>query len=169
MEVRKRGPFRSMAEFVNRDLAGSADEQQRGALQAALDLTLNDNLPESVALPATTANGGNFHAPAADSNQGGGQAGYLMQGDLLQALGPVLQARSDYFKIRAYGEARDSSGNVTAQAWCEATVQRQPEYVSPENKAFESETGGDTLTATNRIMGRRFMIARFRWLSPSEI
>ncbi len=168
-EVRKRGPFRSMADFVNRDLDGSEAEQQRGALQAALDLTLNDSLPESAALPATTANGGAFHAPPADSNQGGGQAGYLMQGDLLQSLGPILQARSDYFKIRAYGEAHDPEGNVIAKAWCEATVQRQPEYVSPENEAFESEARGDTLATINKAMGRRFKITRFRWLSPTEI
>jgi len=41
-EVKARGPFRSLAEFVNRSPNGTADQQRKGALQAALDLTINN-------------------------------------------------------------------------------------------------------------------------------
>ena len=50
-EVKARGPFRSMAEFVNRKLNGTADQQRKGALQAALDLTVNN--PAATSAPST--------------------------------------------------------------------------------------------------------------------
>jgi len=79
---------------------------------------------------------------------------------------------------RAYGEALDSAGKVTARAWCEAVVQRVPEYLDPANPpeeparrlqadgSFEDNPG---LTRTNRRFGRSFHIVDFRWLSAGEI
>lgn len=49
--------------------------------------------------------------------------------DVLQVIGPVISARSDTFRIRSYGEAIDPAGKTVASAWCEAIVQRTPEYV----------------------------------------
>ena len=90
-----------------------------------------------------------------------------MQGDVLQSLGPVLQARSDYFRVRAYGEAVDAGGKVIARAWCEAFVQRGAGYVDSTDR---SETHVDLLTKIeNKTFGRRFELVSFRWLAPREI
>ena len=78
-----------------------------------------------------------------------------------------MQVRSDYFRIRAYGEAKDKSGNVVAKAWCEAFVQRSADYADPSEKP---ETATLALTSTaNTTFGRQFRIVSFRWLSPTEI
>ena len=48
-EVKSRGPFLSMSDFVNRRLNDTdLEHQQRGALQAALDQTVNQNIAGSM-------------------------------------------------------------------------------------------------------------------------
>ncbi|MCU0796827.1 MAG: hypothetical protein MUF31_12940 [Akkermansiaceae bacterium] len=91
---------------------------------------------------------------------------WLTQADVLQAIGPIISPRSDTFVIRTCGEARDSSGNLLARAYCEAVVQRQLEYVDPSNPPDARDS---SLSAVNRSFGRRFSIVSFRWLSPDEI
>ena len=91
---------------------------------------------------------------------------WVTQADVLQAIGPVIAPRSDTFVIRTCGEARDDSGRVLARAYCEAVVQRLPEYVDPANAP---DARGAALSPVNRIFGRRFSITSFRWLSPDEI
>jgi hypothetical protein len=135
-EVKDRGPFRSMAEFVNRNPgAGNVQHQRKGALQAALDRTVNSGLPSTVGKTATQPTGNQFSAAVSDENSSVGSASYLMQGDVLQSLAPVLQVRSDYFRIRTCGEALDGNGKVIARAWCEAYVQRTAEYVDSRDQA----------------------------------
>ena len=57
-EVKERGPFRSMAEFVNRNPnAGDTRHKLKGCLQAALDSTINKGLPSSVGNAATSPKG----------------------------------------------------------------------------------------------------------------
>ena len=47
----------------------------------------------------------------------------------MTALAPVLFPRSDTFVIRSYGEAvNPATGAAEGRAWCEATVQRVPDY-----------------------------------------
>ncbi len=95
--------------------------------------------------------------------------GYLMQADILQAIGPVISARSDTFVIRAYGDVKDglaTGGNsITARAWCEAVVQRLPEYTDPSLQP-EASPASDSI---NDRFGRRFRILSFRWLSSDEL
>jgi hypothetical protein len=167
-EVKARGPFRSLAEFVNRNPSASNSEHRRkGPLQAAIDRTVNLGLPASVSDGPAQKPSGPFSNAIRGESQAVGHAGYLMQGDLLQSLGPILQARSDYFRVRAYGEARDAAGKVIAQAWCEAFVQRGASYVDPSDKP---ETHAGSLTkAVNQNFGRRFDLVSFRWLTPDEI
>ncbi len=167
-EVKARGPFRSLAEFVNRDPSSSEIEHRRkGALQAAIDKTVNVGLPATISDTPAQKPLGPFSNATNGESQAVGHASYLMQGDVLQSLGPILQARSDYFSVRAYGEAKDGSGKVIAKAWCEAFVQRQAFYV---DRADLPETRLDALTSiTNQTFGRRFNIVSFRWLSPAEI
>ncbi|MCW1886412.1 hypothetical protein OKA04_16865 [Luteolibacter flavescens] len=97
-----------------------------------------------------------------------GIPGWITQADLLQVLGPSLTARSDTFRIRAYGESLDpTTGNPVAKAWCEAIVQRLPEYLDPID-APTVRTASLT-SEVNQRFGRRYEIVSFRWLSPNEI
>jgi hypothetical protein len=168
VQVRERGPFLSFADFVNRKPSSSkAGHQRAGALQAALDKTLNNKLPANIGRAAENPTGAQFSAPVSGENQTAGHASYLLQGDLLQSLSPLMQVRSDYFRIRSYGEARDKSGKVTAKAWCEAFVQRSAGYIDSSEKP---ETAALDLKSTaNKIFGRQYHIVSFRWLSPNEI
>jgi len=95
-----------------------------------------------------------------------GIPGWLTQADVLQVIGPALTTRSDTFRIRAFGEALDPNGKSTAKAYCEATVQRMPDYVDP---ADPPTARGEKLSNLNTTYGRQFQIISFRWLSPNEI
>jgi Tfp pilus assembly protein PilX len=95
-----------------------------------------------------------------------GIPGWLTQADVLQVIGSSIAARSDTFRVRAYGEALNPDGSVAAKAWCEAVIQRMPEYVDPANAATER---GTALTPQNLKHGRTFQISSFRWLSSNEI
>jgi type II secretory pathway pseudopilin PulG len=204
--VRERGPFLGMADFVNRRLGqpGSNDLNDPtlcGPLQAAIDRaglnTLLQN-PASGDLTSSDSGGAN-RAPEEGAMEPDWQAfypfknygapGYLTQADVLQTLGHRLTARGDTFVIRTYGDAKDTSGRVVARAWCEAVVQRLPEYVVPLPPDTGSATGGNSplepatirsatgfnqtansrLLEMNRNYGRRFVVERFRWLAPSEV
>ncbi len=149
-EIQERGPFQSIAEFVNRrPEAGPLGKA--GALQAALERAEINK--DSISTAATVANG-----TTAD-----GAPGVISQADLLTAIAPVLTVRGDTFRIRAYGEAGPASG-AKVKAWCEAVVQRVPEYLDSEDKPWVTPT-----KSLNTRFGRRYEIVSFRWLSPSEI
>lgn len=169
-EVRERGPFLSMSDFVNRQPGGSDNETLKGAIQAAIDRAgLNDNasiggfdITESDVAGQELANPAAAVGPSAQ-----GAPGYLMQADVLAVLGNAATVRSDTFVIRAYGDARDAADNITARAWCEAVVQRFPEYVDSRDEAHVAPN--NLQSAANRTFGRRFEILSFRWLSSNEI
>lgn len=171
-QVRLRGPFLSMAEFVNRRLSND-ETAQRGALQQAID---DSGLNKGIAAAAdagfeiTTAQVSTYKYlnPSAGSGSSyQGAPGYLTQADLLNVLGNAATPRSDTFTIRGYGEARDSSGKITAHATCEAVVQRFPEWVDPTDPV---ETAQAKLQSqANKTFGRRFLITSLRWLNPGEI
>jgi hypothetical protein len=95
-----------------------------------------------------------------------GIPGWLTQADVLQVIGSAISARSDTFRIRTCGEAVDPSGKVIARAFCEAIVQRIPDYVDPINAATDRAA---QLNPINTVHGRQFKIASFRWLSQNEI
>ncbi len=94
-----------------------------------------------------------------------GDNGHVSGAHVLAMLAPILTVRGDTFTIRAYGEARNPvTGATLAEAWCEAEVQRLPDYVDP----------GDALEATptrpdNVMYGRRFIVTSFRWLTPADL
>jgi hypothetical protein len=185
MQVRKRGPFLSLADFVNRRLIKTADDTfslgLSGALQAALDLAVNQtsrlapafNVQSSVSStnPITTARSAAmveaaYILPTALA----GFPGYVLQGDVLSTLGPTLSARSDTFTIRTYGDAVNPvTGEVTGRAWCEAVVQRTPDYVVSAASGGNAPTETPVVNSTNDTFGRHFQIVSFRWLSPDDI
>ncbi|MGB1128443.1 MAG: hypothetical protein ACPG4K_00235, partial [Haloferula sp.] len=154
VEVRERGPFRSFADFVNRDPDSDRElSQRKGALQAALDRAINNQDAGTIGNEAALPNGSLFSNAAKDESESAGHAGYLLQGDILQNLAPIMQVRSDYFRIRAMGEATDKDGKVIARQYCEAYVQRVPEYLDSED---QPEVMADELDSeVNRLLGRR--------------
>ena len=157
--IRKRGPFYSLGQFVNRKLANS-EEGKSGVIQTALDATVNKGISSDF----TDGVDGRFKNIPSDNTQGSAFPGQLLQGDILQALSPFMQVRSDTFTIRAYGESRNAkTGKVEARAWCEATVQRFPDPLL--DGAFEMK---ELVNPTTRF-GRRCKMTSFRWLHPSEI
>ena len=106
--------------------------------------------------------GNAFSSVMSGESTASGSAGYLLQGDVLQSLAPVLQARSDYFRIRTCGEALDNNGKVVARAWCEAFVQRIPDYIDPSEPAHFA--AAELKSEPNRTFGRRYEVVSFRWL-----
>ena len=168
-EVQLRGPFRSFADFVNRDPnSGDIAIQRKGTLQAALDNTINKAADlQEMGDVVTQPVGSNFSNASDGENTSAGYAGYVTQADLLQSLAPILQPRSDFFCIRTKGESLDSSGKVIATAYCEAYIQRTASYV---DSADEAHVAYDDLTSeANKKFGRKFEITTFRWLSPKEM
>lgn len=168
-QVRERGPFLSMGEFVNRQL-GNGDRAQKGALQSAIDATAINGEQSVLASAGYTLTAPSTRYPNAKAMEGRteqGAAGYVTQADLLAALGNAAAARSDTFTVRAYGDARDGSNNVVARAWCEAVVQRVPDYVSGEDGAHVLPA--DLKSVANRTFGRKFLVTSFRWISPVEM
>src|SRR5690606_16915852 len=166
-EIRARGPFLSMSDFVNRRLSGGGDTTTKGALQAAIDKSGINQTMLSNAFPVTPADVGNYgwrNPDAVDGSTGASAPGEITQGDILTAIGSFVTVRSDTFKIRAYGDSRDADGNVLARAWCEATVQRLPEYVD-QNDAPELAPNSDA----NRKFGRRIAVVAFRWLGQDDV
>lgn len=178
-EIKARGPFLSMASFVNRQLSDT-EAGKKGALQAALDTpalgsdgasAVNDMSPDSIGGEAVTGftEITNFLPENLSETDSSimGFPGYVMQGDILQRIGPLLTVRDDTFVIRSYGDAIDPlTKEVVSQAWCEAVVQRTVEPMPTDDDAA-SEI--DELIRPTSEYGRRFEIVSFRWLEKDEI
>jgi hypothetical protein len=192
-EIRTRGPFLSLADFVNRPVLGSKqDVGIKGALQSALDLmdtaqanpyrapTVSNGVGNPVKDQATDMAYTGWDAehfsggPASERNTGRDSFRMtnhfspksLTQADLLSTLGPALTARADTFIVRTYGEVINPvTSQVEGRAWCEAVVQRFPEYVSPS----ATQTPDAVPTGDNITFGRKLKIVSYRWLSPSDI
>lgn len=171
-QIRMRGPFLSLADFVNRAIGPEGPTTTMGTIQAAIEATDINNLTKidgkdllmaDVAGPSY----GYKSDMAAVGNTATAAPGMLTQGDVLSVIGSRITARGDTFRIRSYGEARDLSGRqVLARAWCEAVVQRVPDFVDAGNEAFIAFT---ELNTVNKRFGRRYEIIGFRWLNPSEV
>jgi hypothetical protein len=169
-EIRSRGPFLSLADFVNRNIGPESDTTLKGALQAALDHTsINTAMqPDGKELLAKDVAANGYKAVMAGIGNSASHApGFVTQGDILSSIGSRITVRGDTFRIRAYGEARDaSSGPVLAKAWCEAVVQRVPDFV--DRTALPHAKYSD-LNDVNKRFGRRYEILSFRWLAPGEV
>jgi hypothetical protein len=174
-QVKLRGPFISLADFVNRRLAEN-DTGRMGALQAAIEnaglnashiaaypLDNRSSLP-NYRHPDNISDATRMEQTLKPSSKAWGAPTYLTQADVLQVIGPALSARSDTFVIRTYGDAVDESGNIQARAWCEATVQRTPEPVEPDESGLNPKKAGQP-----GDFGRRIRITSFRWLNPDEV
>lgn len=178
-EVKQRGPFLSLADFVNRRLADD-ETGLLGPLQAAIDhaglngdflgndLRINhEALPDRRVPFLRISDGTKLRQEQKAPSRAAGLPGYLLQADILQTIGPALSARSDSFMIRTYGDSRDALGNIKARAWCEAVVQRFPDPIRPESEEEPLNPAVDTPGTPD--FGRRFKLVSFRWLTPDEL
>jgi hypothetical protein len=171
-------PYLSMSEFVNRTLSTSlprnvSDMRLKGPLQAAIDETeINTNFDlngELVEASSARKSFGPTCEPHAQDYVSRHLTTYLSQADILARLGSILSVRSDTFKVRAYGDARDpTTGEINSKVWCEAIVQRIPDYVSNENEP-EIDPEDPTFNLVNQQWGRRCKIVSVRWLTEDDI
>lgn len=183
-QVKLRGPFLSLSEFVNRRLVSAQEDNNglglSGALQAAITAAgLNEPMgtpSDDIWMQASDFRGAWRGAPEASAFHGvflenvegprtKASAGYLMQSDLLARIGSVLQARSDTFTVRAYG-ALGQENNPNARVWLEAKVQRVSDFVDPANEPGDLPA---ELTALNQRFGRQFRVISFRYLGEEDI
>ena len=175
-EVRDRGPFLSLSDFINRRLV-SGEDGKRGVIEAAIvragiNVTLDTDSrfrltqegslqdyqhPDNISDPTL------IEQTQKPPSKAWGAPIYLTQADVLQAIGSSLSARSDTFVVRAYGDAV-VNGQVKARAWCEAVLQRTPDPI----RADESGLNPD-LERDGPDFGRKFKIQSFRWLAPDEV
>ena len=197
-QVRLRGPFLGMGDFLNRRLGNSVSQMNTmGTLQAAIENTATNGSSSDVNwcirnVFNQTVNAPNFLTNIVN-NTAAGIPGYLMQQDIVQSFAPVMTARSDTFVIRIYGEAAKPSINaltpssVTGQAWGEAVVQRLPDFYDQTDPALTATTtvpgvsrsfgdatrlrnsSGWVVNALNQNFGRRFKLISFRWLNQNEL
>ena len=180
-QVKHRGPFASLAEFVNRkrllDPGDAPSLQQNGALQSAIDDSeINIAIADDQNVDTAADISGFDHFDSAYLATRGaikgsaieGLPGMLSQADILTAIGPFISTRSDTFTITSYGEHTDAHSGQKTQALLELTVQRMPEYMDPTSDS--AITHPDNLnSAINRDFGRRFTIVGSRWLDPHSL
>jgi len=160
-EVKLRGPFISVADFVNRRLTDREDEtSQMGTLDTAIfKAGLNTSFYSDPKYNTSMINRGT-DSDSRDNNEDlfkdeylytsageiktsqaatktWGLPSFLMQSDLLEPLAPALTTRGDTFTIRAYGESK-RNGKVVARAYIEAIVERSPHYI--QHQSIEDTT-----------------------------
>ena len=188
-QVKRRGPFRSLAEFINRtlpddDSSASTDWESdalQGALAAAIENAgINKRFQDEMILAVSHRNFDKELKTAAKKTGGSTSAsgpaashapGFLTQADLLSRLGPCLSARSDTFRVRFYGEATAAMGtNAEADESHfrgEAIFQRLPD-VAEQNEVSSgapNSSDGDDWNGLHRT----FALIGFRWLRDNEI
>ena len=174
-QVKARGPFLSMSEFVNRQIGYNSELTRSGALQNAIDKSkINDGffttqIPLAVADLNKPLLYRNKTLENVMGNPAEGAPGWISQGDLMRIIEPLATVRSDTFVIRTCGEATDENGKITARAFAEAVVQRVPDYVNPVDRPSVNVYTTATANATNKFFGRRINIVSFRWLSSQEV
>ena len=177
-QVRNRGPFLSLSEFVNRQLS-SGNLALAGTIQAALDKIEKSNasspyskikaiedIQDALAVPPESTTAAYKFPDAAVGSTAFGLPGWIRQADILRPIAPILSARDDTFTIRAYGDARDSTDKITATAVCEVVVHRVRDFVDPLDEPDSTTT---PTRLQNQTFGRRYKMLSFRWLSSGEL
>lgn len=162
-EIKLRGPFLSLGEFVNRRVSADRGLNLSGAIQSAIDKSgFNRKFTYGTIDTSLYPNPENLPTP----NTGTNTPGWLSQADVLHALAPCMSARSDTFVIRSLGEAKSTNGDVIATVRLEAVVQRVPDWVdSIDDPAVPV---ADLTSNVNKTFGRRFEVISVRELAPNS-
>jgi hypothetical protein len=181
-EIKARGPFLSLGQFINREVSDRTEFNQMGAVQSALRKAGVNSKSENASLEATllkrfdsnkmdtvAVEAASFENPEALLNEdvNEGLAGYVTQAALLKPIAPVMNARSDTFIIRSYGDVK-TNGKGIVRVWCEAVVQRRVDYVEGSSvslKPWDSTTSN----SIESLFGRNFKVLSFRWLDMDEV
>jgi hypothetical protein len=170
-QVRARGPFLSLSEFVNRQLMAPLDNAQdttlRGALQAALEVVQQQDVREKVSAKRVySVNAARVGKPTTpyyigtEVNPKLNPAGFPV--DYISPLASVgnsseglpgwprqadlLRRLAPIMSVRDETFTVRSLGEVmtaegNARAWCEAVYQRVPEYVDPRIEPWKAPMG----------------------------
>lgn len=174
-QVRARGPFQSLSEFVNRRIGKNSELTRAGALHTAIEKAKINSAVFAAEIPVTAADLADAQIyryqtmENAVGNPAEGAPGWVTQGDIMRVIEPLATVRADTFVIRAYGDATGANGKVISRACVEAVVQRVPEYVNPVVRPSVNVYETDGATSLNAIFGRRIKIVSFRWLSNLEL
>lgn len=170
LQVKQRGPFLSLGEFMNRRLDTTA-EGRIGALQAAIDASGINGFATSASVnqvdaaavaslfPANSAavTGASGYASLAR-----GMPGYISQADLIGPIASSITPRSDTFTIRVSGSSEEG-----ATAYVELVVSRRAFFVDESDAPFVLPS--KLTKPANKAFGRRFVPVTTRWLSENEI
>jgi hypothetical protein len=181
-EVKLRGPFVSVSDFVNRMprrdgiLSESTNAfRLSGTLASAIAKAgMNEGLSD---LATIETGAPNVETEAEVGWRLDRLPGWLTQADILARLGSVLSARSDTFSIRGYGEVESALTGEVISARCEAIVQRLPDFLddvtnapeTPVDSSLAAAAGLSPLSVTNQTFGRRFVVVDFRWIVEDEM
>ena len=153
-EVKRRGPFPSVASFVNRtnrlsdllrDKANAiesgehiGDVRYAGALQSAIDAAqLNSEIDRGNGVDSTDFVGDPRFYPGVKAVRKAASshlAGSVKQSDILRQIDPMITVRGDTFVICTVGVCRDDRGRILAKAACEVVVQRSLDYMDSSQK-----------------------------------
>lgn len=186
-EVKERGPFLSLSDFVNRRLIpDSAENGLYGTLEAGIRASnINSSIEGVIAAPLAPYTisdlpNGRIKPPAfiqevLEGSLAEGVQQWIAQGDLLQRIAPFITSRSDTFVIYGYGETLDPLTNeIVTSATCEAVVQRIYEYTDSSTNVksdarYEFDSAAEQfedgpLSELNKIFGRKYKIVSLRWL-----
>jgi hypothetical protein len=166
-QIKERGPFLSLAHFINRSVNPSdpISHKAAGVIQAAINESkINKNLEINVDSSEFDSPKNGSYTPHYDTSILGGNLadntpGTLTQGLILQRNGNMIRPRSDTFTIRAYGKHPLNKKGT----WCEAIVQRMPEYID------NSQTPDQYPEGVNKKYGRKFNIISLKWLNESSL
>lgn len=183
-EVRVRGPFISLADFVNRRLVDENDGTYgawaglSGVLQTAIDAVtrdqslINDHLFVDTDLlfarsdvPSYLEQAHVVGLPGSGDSQTRlmDAPGALTQADILSSHGALMTVRGDTFRIRSYGKSTVGlAGGESAEAWCEAIVQRTAIPVATNDDIIDPDV-------STFPFGRQFQVISIRWLTKDEI
>ena len=97
-----------------------------------------------------------------------GAPGFLTQADVLSKIGGKLNARSDTFTIRSYGNSIELfTGSSKAESYFELVVQRAPEYLNSTGNT--PDAAPESLSSLNENFGRRYEIVSHRWINKGDI
>ena len=169
-QIRIRGPFLSLSEFVNRQLMAfdgtATDPCLRGALQSALEVLQQSSASlaqTNSTLKAYNVNAASFGKPTTPVsdpsnklNPAGFSADYINPqasvGNSSEGLpgwprqADLLRRLAPIMSVRDETFTVRSLGEVvtaegTARAWCEAVYQRVPEYVDPRIEPWKAPMG----------------------------
>ncbi|MDR2738024.1 MAG: hypothetical protein LBB18_03750 [Puniceicoccales bacterium] len=160
-------PFASIGEFANRTISTKlADCSRLGILQSAIDES-NINADRGGMYVHFAKGIPDYDDASASGYLGENLPTVVNQGDVLQATAHFLCARGDTFLVRAFGDFLGANGDVAERVYCEAVVQRVPEYVDAAENTPSDPHG--TQSTINEKFGRRYKIILFRWLDEDEI